>query len=83
MYAIRDFLVVLGVVVLYILIRGFILRYAIAQKPCKPSDSGDTHGNCPDLGYSKEYRCMPDTSIAVGSKDRMKCTFNGLPFKIF
>jgi len=78
-----SILIVLGAVLMYILVRGFILRYAITQKPCKPSDSGDTHGNCSALGYSKEYRCMADTSKAVGSKDRMKCTFNGLPFNLF
>ena len=77
-----SILIVLGVL-LIIVVRGFILRYAITQKTCKPSDSGDTHGNCSALGYSKEYRCWPDTSKAVGSKDRMKCTFNGLPFNLF
>ena len=75
-------LVVLGAV-LYVLLRGLILRYLTTQKSCKPNEDGDTHGNCPALGYSKEYRCMPDITKAVGSKDRMKCTFNGLPFNMF
>ncbi len=75
-------LVLLGIIVFAVL-RGYFLRYMTVQKVCKPDrETGAMVGNCPSLGYDKDYQCLPDASIAYGAKDRMKCMYEGFPFPL-